>query len=156
MQYNVFCEDSTEFSGIKISYLIGSIGTKFLFQLAIFHYISFFSCNLLILGYSQGIEQSRIRYFQALNTLRQLALPLDPIRGITPAIPIECTMEPSYVGNAHCPLGVGQAMTHIIFPKYMLYYLLYIYICIYIYIYIYIYLYIYIYIYIRIYIYIYI
>ena len=154
MQYNVFCEDSTEFSGIKISYLIGSIGTKFLFQLAIFHYISFFSCNLLILGYSQGIEQSRIRYFQALNTLRQLALPLDPIRGITPAIPIECTMEPSYVGNAHCPLGVGQAMTHIIFPKYMLFI---IYIHMYIHIYIHIYLLIYtIYIHIYIYIYIYI
>ena len=34
----------------------------------------FCSCNLLILGYSPGIVQSRISYSQHLNTLRQLVL----------------------------------------------------------------------------------
>ena len=39
-----------------------------MFRLAIFHSI-FWICSLLILGYLNDIEQSRISYFQALNTL---------------------------------------------------------------------------------------
>ena len=34
----------------------------------------FFSCNLLILGYSPGIEQSRIIYFHAWNTFIKLVV----------------------------------------------------------------------------------
>ena len=42
---------------------------KFLFRSVIFHGI-FWSGNSLILGYSQGIEQSKISYFQDLSALR--------------------------------------------------------------------------------------
>ena len=49
--------------------LIISKITKFLFRSVIFHGI-FWSGNSLILGYSLGIEQSEISYFQALSALR--------------------------------------------------------------------------------------
>ena len=42
---------------------------EFLFRSVIFHGI-FWSCNSLNLGYSLGIEQSKISYFQALSALR--------------------------------------------------------------------------------------
>ena len=63
---------------------------------------TFFSCSLLILGHSPGIEQSRVIYFHTWITLIKLVLfrippRPDHNRGIKPAIPIHCTMNPSYV-----------------------------------------------------------
>ena len=68
MYCNVFCEDSTEFLGIRVSYgfyrhEISSSTDNLLCR-------TIFSCNLLIFGYSPGIEQSRISYFQTSNTIR--------------------------------------------------------------------------------------
>ena len=52
----------------EIEIIISKI-TKFLFKSVIFHVI-FWSGNSLILGYSLGIEQSKISYFQDLSALR--------------------------------------------------------------------------------------
>ena len=60
------------------------------------------------------------------------ALPLDPTRWITLPSPIQCPMDPSYVGNANWVLA-KQCPDYIIFLKFVKIY--YICVCIYIYIY---------------------
>ena len=86
----------------------------------------FFSCNLLILGYSPGIEQSRIIYFHAWNTfIKLVVLGIYPPPGTNPVgsnqqvpSPIHCFMNPSYVGNAH-RVFAEQWLTYIIFSKFL-------------------------------------
>ena len=68
MYCNVFCEDSTEFPGIRVSY--GFYRQKNSSSTDNLLWRTIFSCNLLIFGYSPGIEQSRISYFQTSNTIR--------------------------------------------------------------------------------------
>ena len=87
----------------------------------------FFSCNLLILGYSPGIEQSRIiclqnylKYLHKVGGFRDLSpLPISPpppsnqSSGIKPASPKSHTLhhEPQLCWKR--PSGVCWAMTHL-------------------------------------------
>ena len=66
------------------------------------------SCNLLILGYFPGIEQSRISYFQALNTLRLLEL-LGLCTCILPGrhTAKSCTVSHGSQLHWECPSSVG-------------------------------------------------
>ena len=93
----------------------------------------FFSCNLLILGYSPGIEQSRIiclqnylKYLHKVGGFRDLSPLHSPHPHRTNLVgsnqqvpsPIHCTMNPSYVGNAH-RVFAEQWQIYIIFSKFL-------------------------------------
>ena len=61
------------------------------------------------MGYSPAIEQSKIRYFHAINTLTQLEFLgihfWTPLGGITPLGPIQGPMDPSWIGRTHLILA---------------------------------------------------
>ena len=141
------CKDSTEFQGVRISYLIDFIGTKIYFQLTIFHYISFLVMICLFRVTHQVWCSPELAIFRLyLKTVSAFgALALDPTREITTSRLIKCAIKHDYVWNANWMLA-KQSLTYTTISTFLkIFFIILYYIMLYIYIYTYIYIYIYIY-----------